>query len=124
MVCQVSTNGIELHDMLDKPEPRMVVQSKRHSSVTPQELSERFGIWHAQAQKTLRVTTQRGLWSAILPLYRRYRADRMYEVKRLAGKFAIDTLYYKLKTVYQNIAAQICSHKCGFTKPYQLAKVD
>ena len=113
-----------MYDMADKQEPRTVVQSRRHSSVSPQELSERFGIGNIQAQRTLRVTTQRGMRSAILPLSRRYRANRFLKEKRLDGKFATDTLYYKLKTVHQNMAAQIYSHKCGFTKPYQLTKVN
>ena len=124
MLSQVISNGVEVYDMLDKPEPRTVVQTKRHSSVTPQELSEVFGIGHIQAQRTLHATTQRGMRSAILPLSRRYRADRILQEKRLAGKFATDTLYYKLKSVHQNVAAQVYSHKCGFTKAYQLTRVN
>ena len=124
MLSQVISSGAEVYDMLDKPEPRTVVQTKRHSSVSPQELSEVFGIGYIQAQRTLHATTQRGMRSAILPLSRRYRADKIFQEKRLAGKFATDTLYYKLKTVHQNMAAQIYSHKCSFTKSYQLTRVN
>ena len=41
--------------------------SERHSDVTPQTLSEKWGIIIAQATKTLQKTTQRFLRSAILP---------------------------------------------------------
>ena len=55
-------------------------QSKsRHSSVSPQDLSERWFIGLKKAKDTIKNTTQRILRSALLPLARRYRADRMYE---------------------------------------------
>ena len=55
-------------------------QSKgRHSSVSPQDLSERWLIGLKKAKDTIKNTTQRIQRSALLPLARRYRADRMYE---------------------------------------------
>ena len=55
-------------------------QSKgRHSSVSPQDLSERWLIGLKKAKDTIKNTTQRILRSALLPLAQRYRANRMYE---------------------------------------------
>ena len=48
----------------------------RHTDTTPEDLSQRWHISIAQAIKTLKHTTQKFLRSAILPLSRRYRADR------------------------------------------------
>ena len=111
-------------DMLDVQKPRTYISTDRHTKITSEVLAERFCIGHHKAMATLRATTQRGLRSAILPLARRYKADRMLSVKRLAGSFATDTLYSKIKSLHQNIASQIYSHKCGFNVTYHLKKVD
>ena len=52
---------------------------ERHTSVTPQDLSERWCIGLRQAIETLKRTNQRIVRSALMPLARRYRADKMYE---------------------------------------------
>lgn len=49
------------------------VQTKsRHSTMEPMELSRCWGIGLSTAQKTLRVTTQKGLRTAVHPLHCRY----------------------------------------------------
>ena len=58
--------------------PRTFLSSKRHSSTTPEDLSERCGLSLAQAALTLKATTQRLTRSALMPLAQRYRADRNY----------------------------------------------
>ena len=73
---------------------------------------------------TLLATTQNGVRSAILPLSRRYRADRMYNTKRLRGKFATDTFYPTAKSLYGNKCCQIYSHKNGFAACYPIASAD
>jgi hypothetical protein len=57
---------------VDVPGHRTFVSKQRHSAVTPEELSERWNIGLEQARQTIKVTTQRGVRSAILPLSRRY----------------------------------------------------
>jgi hypothetical protein len=59
---------------------------KRHSQITSDQLSERWNIGTSQAKNTLEVTTQRGVRSAILPLSRRYRTDRMYNQRKLRNQ--------------------------------------
>ena len=44
-------------------------------------------------------------------------------MKRLNEKFATDTLYAEVKSLHQNIAAQIYSHKVGFAACYPLTEL-
>ena len=76
----------------DVPSRRTFVSNERHTRVSPAELSERWGIGLTQASNTIQVTTQKGIRSAILPLSRRYRADRVFERPLLRGQFATDTM--------------------------------
>ena len=81
-------------------------------------LSEVWGIGPLREKATIDSTTRNGIRSAILPLRRRYRSDRMYNVKRLKGKFATDTLYSKTSSMFGKKYAQIYSHKVGFASFY------
>jgi hypothetical protein len=83
-------------------------------------LADRFGIGIERARQTLKATTQKGTRSALLPISRRYRADRQFGVKKLNGKFATDTIWAKKRTLRSNVASQIYSHKCGFNTAYHL----
>ena len=76
----------------DVPLVNTFESSERHSDVSPQDLSERWGISLAQATITLKKTTQRFLRSAVLPLSRRYRTDRVFTRKTLRGDWSTDTI--------------------------------
>lgn len=106
------------------PGRRTFVRDERHMKVTAEMLAEKFGISIPRAQRTLRVTTQRGVRSAILPISRRYGADRMFAIRRLNGKFATDTAYGKVNSLRGNIGSQLLSHKCGFKVCFPLQKID
>ncbi|KAI2502896.1 Reverse transcriptase (RNA-dependent DNA polymerase) [Fragilaria crotonensis] len=121
---RVSAQVETVYDQTDTPARRTFVSDERHTKVTAEMIAEKFGISIPRAQRTLRVTTQRGVRSAILPISRRYRADRMFAVKRLNGKFATDTAYGKIKSLRGNVGSQLFSHKCGFKACYPLQKVD
>ena len=108
----------------DIPDIRPTVSHDRHQAATEKSLCEKFGIGLKQAKATLRVTTQKGIRSAIMPLSRRYKTDRFYDTKRLVGKFATDTVYYPRRTIHQNIGTQLYTHKCGFRACYHMDKVD
>ena len=107
-------------DGSDVPSRRTFVSTDRHMKVTEDILCERFGISPARARATLKVTTQRGTRSAILPLSRRYRADRRYKVKTLDSKFAMDTFFSTVKSITNNTCSQIYSHQSGFTTIYHM----
>jgi hypothetical protein len=113
-----------VYEQTDTPGRRTFVSNERHLKVTAEMIAEKFGISIPRAQRTLRVTTQRGVRSAILPISRRYRADRVFSVKRLNGKFATDTAYGKIKSLRGNVGSQLFSHKCGFKVCYPLQKID
>ena len=83
----------------DVPARRSFVSSERHLKATADQLSELWCIGPKMASVTLKVTTQKGTRSAILPIARRYIADRMYSLKRLRGKFATDTFYPNTKSL-------------------------
>ena len=72
--------------------PRTFLSSKRHSITTPEDLSKRWGLSLAQAALTLKATTQRLTRSALMPLARRYRADRMFDVRQIHGTMSTDTM--------------------------------
>ena len=112
------------HDQVDTPARRTFVSDERHAKVTAELIAERFGIGPTRAQRTLRVTTQRGVRSAILPISRRYRADRVFGVKRLIGKFSTDTVYGKVRSLRGNVGSQLYYHKCGFKVSYPIQKVN
>jgi hypothetical protein len=104
----------------DVPSRRTFMSSDRHSSVTPEELSERWCIGLEQARNTVRVTTQKGTRSAILPLSRRYRADRVFERPLLRGHFYSDTMDGRHKSLDGNKYAQVFANKDFFGVAYPM----
>lgn len=106
------------------PARRSFVDSSRHRQVSAHALSEVWNIGLKKASATLKATTQYMIRSAILPLGRRYRADRMYNVKRLQGKFATDTFFSPGVSLLGNTCAQIYSHKNGFSICYPLPRAN
>ena len=74
-------SSVQVHDpnmdKADVPSAQTFHTEKRKTTVTAADLSERWFIGLAQAEKTIRAMTQRLLRSAILPLVSRYLADRM-----------------------------------------------
>lgn len=104
----------------DVPARKTFVSHDRHNKLTAETISDLWCIGLKRAKATLNTTTHRSTRSAILPLYRRYRAERRYNLKRLNKKFATDTFYGDIKSLNQNIGAQIFSHKIGFNVCYPL----
>ena len=73
-----------------------------------------------QARATILATTQRGIRSAILPLSRRYHADRILNLRRLEDHFATDTFFADTLSKTQSKCAQVFSTKAGFTAVYPM----
>ena len=69
----------------DVPEQKAFIVSDRHSTIKAERLSEMWGISKKQAHKMLRVTMQRGVRSAVMPLSRHYKSDLIYNTPRLGG---------------------------------------
>ena len=79
------------HDKEIIPARRTFLNKGWHKRLTAESLSELWHIGPKRARATIDVTTQYGIRSAIMPLSRRYRSDRMLFLKRLNGRFATDT---------------------------------
>lgn len=108
----------------DVPRRRTFVSSERHNKVTAAQLAENFCIGIQQAQKTLAATLQHGTRSAILPLERRYRADNRFELRRLSGYFATDTIYFPCTSLRGYTCSQIYYEKCGFSSCHHLTRAN
>ena len=114
-IAQINTNE---HDNESFPARRTFVSRKRHAELTADSLSELWHIGPKRAKATIEVTTQNGIRSAIMPLSRRYRSDRMYNLKRLRSRFATDTFFADMKSLHNNTCCQVFSHKVGFAACY------
>ncbi len=108
----------------DLPTRQTYTSTERHVKVSAEVLADRFAIGIQRARDTLKATLQKGTRSAILPIARRYRADRRFRVRRLEGKFATDTVWAKTKSLRGNVCSQIYSHKCGFNSTYHMEKAN
>ena len=117
---KLSTTLSEPNDRTDVKDIPTFQSSGRHTDASPEDLSERWHISVNQAAHTLKKTTQKFLRSAILPLSRRYRADRMFDRKTLAGKWSTDTLDGRIKSLDGNRYAQVISNENYFARVYPM----
>jgi hypothetical protein len=121
IVSQVLISDVRIDDVLtDVPLRRTFVSNERHTAVTAAELSERWCIGLAQATNTIRITTQRGIRSATLPLSRRYRADCVFDRPLLRGQFSTDTVDGRCKSMDGNQYAQLFATKDLFVAVYPM----
>ena len=108
----------------DLPTRQTYTSTERHVKMSAEVLADRFAIGIQRARGTLTATMQKGTRSAILPISRRYHADRQYGVKRLKGKFSTDTIWARSKSLRGNVCTQIYSHKCGFNSSHHMEKAN
>ena len=113
--------------VLDPPEQqeefkqtRKFISSERNSNTTPEDFSERWSISVAQEKLTLKATTQRLKQSAVIPLSRKYRADRMFGVKLLDCIMATDTMHAKNKSIHGELYYQVFITKEFSVKVYPM----
>ena len=90
--------------------------------VAATELSEIWLIGVAQSTATLKSTTQNIVISAVLPLGRRYKADRLYHLPRLPGDWYTDTLHGCTKSKAGNKYGQVFSNNSYFASIYPMDK--
>ena len=93
---------------------------ERRSDVSPEQLADRWMIGLDTAKQTLRRTTQRFLRSALLPLSRRYKADRMYLLPRLQGEWYTDTVEGRCKSKDGNRYGQVFANGSYFATFYPM----
>ena len=71
-------------------------------------------------RKTLKSTTQRLIRSALLPLWRQYKADRIFRLPRLDGAWYTDALFPDVKSFDGNTCAQIFANGDYFATIYPM----
>jgi hypothetical protein len=120
-VTQASLPPLALPGPLEEHEtlpPHTFLSKDRHSRTTPEELSERWGLSIAQAALTLKSATRRLVRSALMPLARRHRVDRMFEPNRLSGTFATDTMDMRCNSMHGERCCQVFANKEFFAAVY------
>ena len=100
--------------------PMTFQSSQRHSSVNAGTLSERWGISVAQAALTLKATTQKYVRSALLPLARRYRVDRMFGQRSFKAHVYTDTMDARVQSIHGNRYGQVFATKDFFVEVYPM----
>ena len=91
--------------------PLTFQSSQRHSTVDAATLSDRWCISVAQAALTLKATTQKYKRSALLPLARRYRVDRMFGKRTFNSHVYTDTMDARVKSINGNRYGQVFATK-------------
>ena len=81
-------------------------------------MRDRWHIGVKQAQYTLDSTTQSFTRSALLPISRRYRTDRMFYRRILNHEFAADLYMARTTSLHGHTSAYIFAHKSGFAQVY------
>ena len=56
---------------------RKVRSNTRHSVITPEHIARMHQVGLDKAKEMLKATTQKGFWTAIHPIHKRYRADHL-----------------------------------------------
>jgi hypothetical protein len=111
-------SNVESHDM---PAERTFISKERHSSVTAEDLSERWGISFDQAAQTLKKTTQRMIRLAVMLLGRRCKADTVYKNPRLrAGEWFIDSMDGRVVSKDGNRYRQVFANNDFFVAIYPM----
>ena len=109
-LCRISTP-----DISDIPASRTFMSNSRHLKAPAEIIADLWCIGIKKAKENLEETTQRDIRSDILPLSRRYRADRVYSLKIINARFATYNFFSYIKSINQNLCAQVFSHAVGFS---------
>ena len=102
--------------------PRTFLLLKRYFSTTPEDLSKRWRLSKAQATLTLEATTQKLVRSAIMPLARRYRVDRMFDVRQVHGMMSIDIMDTRWNSIHAEKYLQVFGNKELFFEAYPIKR--
>ena len=106
----------------DVPQANTFQLNGRHSTVSPEKLSERCHICLEQARETIAKTTQRLIRSSAMPLSSRYKSNRVFQTKILTGMWATNTMDGRLKSLDGNRYAQVLSNGTYFSEIYLMDK--
>ena len=83
----------------------------KHSKITPESIAYMMNIGLDKAKQMLTTTTQKGIRTAIHPIHRRYRVDHLdLHSQRLAGRWYVDWMSARTKSLSQNTGAFVYSN--------------
>ena len=102
--------------MQDVSMPRTLISKNINYSTTEEYLSKIWGLSISQAALTLKARRQKLTGSAIMPLARRYRADQMFNVRRIHGTMSTNTMDAICQSIYDEKYCQVFGKKtilCG-----------
>ena len=102
--------------------PQMFLFDNRHYSTTAEDLSERWVLSISQVALTLKEKTQKLNRSAIMPLARRYRSDRMFGVRRMHGTMSTNTIDARFQLIHDKRYCQVFDNKQLFVEAYPIKK--
>ena len=99
-----------------------LVSGNKTSVVTKEVLARRWGIGLDSAQRTLDVTTQRGVRSFLNPMTRRVQtqATHLNFPMIRGGKMYSDTMFAKVKSIRKYTCAQVWTDGQGYTLLYPM----
>ena len=107
---------------VDVKDPKTYNSKERHSSVTAEDLAQKWSISVAQAAMTLKATTQRFLRSAVMPLARMYRADRIFDKPEFRAHVYGDAMDGRVKSINQNRYAYVFATKEFFVDAFPMER--
>ena len=82
-----------------------------HSKITPEGIARMMNIGLDKAKQILAATIQKRIWTAIHPIHRRYRIDHLnLHSQRLAGRWYVDWMSARTKSLSQNTGAFVYSN--------------
>ena len=110
-LCSIATPDVR--DILAR---RIFVSHSRNLKASTQLIADIWCIGFKKAKSNLEATPKRGTGSAILPLSRRYKSNKVYRLKRLKERFATDTLLLDINSLNQYLCEQVFSHKVGLSE--------
>jgi hypothetical protein len=98
--------------------------SQRSTRVSPEKLSQRWGIGLEVAKQTLKMTTQKGIRQVVGPIERRLRTRQAHlRYKQLSnrhGRFYTDTFFASMPTLSGKTMAQLYTNDIHFMKIYPM----
>ena len=111
--------------VIDPPRSvQAITTAEKKSILTPEKLSQRWGIGICASKKTMRVTTQRGIRNVLLSPERRSRQHTSYlRFPNLKGITYSDTMFSKVQSTRMNNAAQVFTNGLGFDRFYPIPTI-
>lgn len=117
-------SSIQLQQYDSYPETTInAIATSKKDSITAEELMQLWNIGLATAKRTIKATTHQCL-RTVGTLQRRFRTDKAHmRYKRLStrhGKFYVDTLFSKVKSIRNYTCGNIFTNSLGFKKFFPL----